>query len=497
MVVNSHNMKNLFLINEEEKNRILNLHETATKRHYLSEQQTTGYVQLTESDLKKTIKKVFLREDDEALPDMENVPLGKVEAVQQALVDAGYNIGPTGVDGVFGKYTRGAVLKYQKDNGIKQTGNVGPITSKRLGVQQLTSGEPSQPQTTTATTQKKTTIPQTNPNKTKTPETKVSKTKNDFKIKDKELRTTTKDTFGDTYMDTILPKQVDTELKLMAAAEKEMGKMSKKTYQQLQRIKSKGTLKNHSFIVVNKDVALSSLFGPNYKFITNSSITSGRVKDVKPVDSNKLGYPEWRRVSIDYAKKNPTKPESKVINKWVETAKTLPGLIKSDGTVDDSKYAEYTDNKKIKPFKYSYEARKQAGQDITPGGSYKLGTGRIEKGYAASDTTNTFPLINIETGERLPNAVHGYASKQRGDLIKQFAKQDVNTSKELSRAGSGCINVDENFIKNVNKYKPTYVIIIPDNNQLVDVKIVTYDTWSEKLIALGEKCVRSFISLFS
>jgi len=36
--MNSHNMKNLFIINEEEKNRILNLHETATKRHYLSEQ---------------------------------------------------------------------------------------------------------------------------------------------------------------------------------------------------------------------------------------------------------------------------------------------------------------------------------------------------------------------------------------------------------------------------------------------------------------------------
>ena len=31
-------MKNLFTINEEEKNRILNLHETATKRHYLTEQ---------------------------------------------------------------------------------------------------------------------------------------------------------------------------------------------------------------------------------------------------------------------------------------------------------------------------------------------------------------------------------------------------------------------------------------------------------------------------
>jgi hypothetical protein len=31
-------MKNLFIINEEEKNRILNLHETATKNHYLTEQ---------------------------------------------------------------------------------------------------------------------------------------------------------------------------------------------------------------------------------------------------------------------------------------------------------------------------------------------------------------------------------------------------------------------------------------------------------------------------
>jgi peptidoglycan hydrolase-like protein with peptidoglycan-binding domain len=136
-------MKNLFIINEEEKNRILNLHETATNRHYLSEQQTTGYVtQLTESDLKKSIKKGLLMEDDEPLPDMENVPLWKVKAVQQALVDAGYNVGPKGVNGIFDKYTRMAVLKYQKDNGIRQTGNVGPITSKRLGVQQLTSGKP-------------------------------------------------------------------------------------------------------------------------------------------------------------------------------------------------------------------------------------------------------------------------------------------------------------------------------------------------------------------
>ena len=413
-----YNMKNLFLINEDEKSRILNLHETATKRQYLPEQVKKG------------------------LP--------------------------------------GDPYEYKLENGVYYFRN----TEK--GETEWTKANKNQSE-----------VIKTKIFGGKTPETKVSKTKNDFKIKDKELRTSTKDTFGDTYIDTALPKQVDTELKLMAAAEKEMGKMSKKTYQQLQRIKSKGTLKNNSFIVVNKDAALSSLFGPNYKFITNSSITSGRVKDVKPVDSDKLGYTEWRRVSIDYAKKNPTKPESKIINKWVETAKTLPGLIKSDGTIDDSKYDEYTNNKKIKPFQFSYEARKQAGQDVTPGGAYRLGTGRIEKGYSSSDTTNLFPLINIETGERLPNAVHAYSNKQRGDLIKQFEKQDVNATKDQSRYGSGCVNVDGNFIKNINKYKPTYVIIIPDNNQLVDVKIVTYDTWSDKLIALGDKCSRSLISLFS
>lgn len=135
-------------------------------------------VRLTESDLKKIVNKVLLREDAEALPEMENIPLGKVEALQQALVDAGYNIGPTGVDGKFGRNTRAAVLKYQRDNGIKQTGNVGPVTAGKLGVQQLTSGKPSTPpqrktqtgaQTKTApkTTQTKTT-PKTTPKTTQT-----------------------------------------------------------------------------------------------------------------------------------------------------------------------------------------------------------------------------------------------------------------------------------------------------------------------------------------
>ena len=103
-------------------------------------------IRLTESDLEKIVRRV-LKEDLEAEPEMANVPVDKVSAVQQALVDAGYNIGPTGVDGKFGRNTRAAVIQYQKNNGIKQTGNVGPVTAGKLGVQALTSGKPAQPRT--------------------------------------------------------------------------------------------------------------------------------------------------------------------------------------------------------------------------------------------------------------------------------------------------------------------------------------------------------------
>jgi hypothetical protein len=100
-------------------------------------------IRLTESDLEKIVRRV-LKEDMEVEPDMVDIPVDKVRMVQQALVNAGYNIGPTGVDGKFGKNTRAAVIQYQKKNGIKQTGNVGPITGGKLGVQPLTSGKPTQ-----------------------------------------------------------------------------------------------------------------------------------------------------------------------------------------------------------------------------------------------------------------------------------------------------------------------------------------------------------------
>jgi peptidoglycan hydrolase-like protein with peptidoglycan-binding domain len=85
------------------------------------------------------------------IPNFMTMPNG-VELVQRALIKKGYSVGVKGADGVLGPNTKNAIIKYQKDNGIKQTGIVGPITAKSLGVQSLTSGKPL---ATTPTTTKK------------------------------------------------------------------------------------------------------------------------------------------------------------------------------------------------------------------------------------------------------------------------------------------------------------------------------------------------------
>jgi hypothetical protein len=100
-------------------------------------------IKLTESDLEQIVLKV-LSESSNVLTEQAS---NNITAIQQALVKKGYNIGTFGVDGIYGRNTKNAVIKFQKDNGIKQTGYVGPITAKALGVQPLN-------KTTTNTTTK-------------------------------------------------------------------------------------------------------------------------------------------------------------------------------------------------------------------------------------------------------------------------------------------------------------------------------------------------------
>ena len=94
-------------------------------------------IKLTESDLETIVKRV-INEQNYGLPNF-STNLGGIKGIQQALINKGYSVGKDEVDGKLGPDTKKAIIAYQKANGIKPTGNVGPITSKSLGIQSPTS----------------------------------------------------------------------------------------------------------------------------------------------------------------------------------------------------------------------------------------------------------------------------------------------------------------------------------------------------------------------
>lgn len=66
-----------------------------------------------------------------------------VKAVQQTLIDAGYDLGAGGADGIFGADTEAAVRKFQQNNGLAVDGIVGKNTTAALqGAQNKTPSAP-------------------------------------------------------------------------------------------------------------------------------------------------------------------------------------------------------------------------------------------------------------------------------------------------------------------------------------------------------------------
>jgi peptidoglycan hydrolase-like protein with peptidoglycan-binding domain len=100
-------------------------------------------IKLTEGDLKLIVSKILLEQSSK-----ENII-----NIQKELIKRGYDVGRMGADGIFGSNTKNAVIKFQKDNGIKQTGFVGDVTSKALGVNSMSKKSN---QTTVKTSTKKT-----------------------------------------------------------------------------------------------------------------------------------------------------------------------------------------------------------------------------------------------------------------------------------------------------------------------------------------------------
>lgn len=56
----------------------------------------------------------------------------EVKKLQQSLIDAGYNVGSSGADGIYGSNTAAAVKKYQQDNGLTVDGIAGEQTLGKL-----------------------------------------------------------------------------------------------------------------------------------------------------------------------------------------------------------------------------------------------------------------------------------------------------------------------------------------------------------------------------
>lgn len=262
-----------------------------------------------------------------------------------------------------------------------------------------------------------------------------------------------------------------------------IGKIGLRGFSQLQKIISQKQFATTSFIIIDKNNAVAALFGPDYKFITKDSILTGMSKDTESTGG--YTYREWFQATKDLALKYPDSNAGKKVKDFATKAKV---------SVKDLDFDKHVKNKG--GFPWSYNALKVAGLGSTPTGTYKLGPGHRDSGYAGSGL-NAFPLVDIETGERLASAVHGAAGKFRGDVIKK-AQQDKSSTKEYTRVSYGCVNVPAQFISAVQKANPQYVVILPDSGDLAQLpKVTTFESWSDKIASLGEKCVRSFYDLFS
>jgi hypothetical protein len=399
-------MKNLFLINEEEKERILGLHENATKRQYLSEQSNYFTDQLNN----------FNKQNQVVVQGQGSDPYQYMKWSNKVW---------------YAKKSEGKNPKWVE---AKTQKSIDAIKSKIYSLQP--------------------TVTQTKPNKVKTTDPNVVK--------------------------------------------QQMGSLSTRTYQQLESMKSKEQLKDKPFIVVNKSAAVASLFGPNYTFITNSSITTGRFKDTGVDNKVDKSQKNWFEMSLKDAKTNPTSKDGKRINDWIKKNKDKTGLVSSDGTVSWPVYLTLAAMKQVDVFPFSYDVRTKLGLDITPSGVYGISAGEEEKGYAGAGDDNTFPLIDPDSVGEITPAIHGYAGKDRGDAIKKASSQgfDVDKSK-LTRVGSGCINVTPEFLAKMREANPSYVIILPDTGGVVDIKVTTFQKFKVGLTQLGSKCVKSLSSLFS
>ena len=411
-------------------------------------------IKLTESDLEQIIKRV-LREDMEVEPEMVNVPVDKVRAAQQALVDAGYNIGPTGVDGKFGKNTRAAVRLYQKRNGIRQTGNLGPITAGKLGVQPLVGGATTQK---TATGQKPVQKQQTT--KGQKPVQKQQTTKGQAPVQSQGCQVIGPNSKIEGLSMTVQYYQkmfmanpydmINSIMNKYASSYVAQG-IPQRTACEIALIQLRPVYKDKNAFIVDTLNKLMYLYGKDGQFIAKTDIISGKNKQ-----------------SVD------PKTIAKSLMTWSEEVTSLGfKWVDGKGYVDQTgKNRKYDDE-----LVYSNVDKNKAR--FLPKGIYTT-SGLGGNAHYAGKTQN---IMSLMQGDKvLAQAIHGYYIEQpRTAALKKAAQvlsnpNDKKVSKEfmdLVSSGNvnlsqsyGCINVPENFLPYLRKYGPnSYVFNLGEDKQ--------------------------------
>jgi len=129
-------MNKRFTITEEEKRRIIGMHQTANKNHYIMEKYEGGLIMegddLCEIECERKMAAYGSNGD-------------AVKEIQHALAECGYNTKYEGggmnqgcredknkCDGKFRQHTRDSVKEFQEENGLTVDGKVGSNTLKKL-----------------------------------------------------------------------------------------------------------------------------------------------------------------------------------------------------------------------------------------------------------------------------------------------------------------------------------------------------------------------------
>ena len=93
----------------------------------------THWGELTGVDYGGTAPGGLLNETGASWPTLRRGSKGDAVREMQAVLDRlGYDLGPWGIDGDFGKDTLAAVKAFQKDHGLEVDGIVGPLTGKEM-----------------------------------------------------------------------------------------------------------------------------------------------------------------------------------------------------------------------------------------------------------------------------------------------------------------------------------------------------------------------------